>query len=431
MKDYWRALEERIDSPEFQAELRAEFPAGADQLDRGISRRSFVRLLGASMALAGIGGCFRRPREPILPYVHRPEDVTPGQPLHYATAMLLGGYATGLLVESHAGRPTKIEGNPDHPASLGAAGVFQQASLLELYDPHRARTITRRGRRANAAALARLLDPSAIARRAGARGHGLHLLLEPTSSPLIGRQLDRILERFPAAQIHWYAPLASRTQLDATAAAFGRALQPIYQPAAAEVIAVFEDDIFGAGPFHLRYAREFAGGRRLTAPGDSMNRLYVAEGRPTITGGIADHRLPSRPSRMPLLLPALLNRLRGSGASDPALTEPEQRWIEALARDLQAHRGAALVIAGEMLPPEAQALAHLATAALDGAGHVVRYIDPVLLPGATRPGLGSLVNAMQQGDIETLIVVDGNPVYTAPADIDFSAALTKVPNSVH
>ena len=146
-RDYWRGLDELLKTPEFAAAVRREFPAGADQLEAGgMSRRGFLQLLGASLALAGVTGCVKRPREPILPYVRQPAGVTPGVPLHYATAMTLGGYGTGLLVESHAGRPTKIEGNPDHPASLGSAGVFEQASLLQLYDPHRARRIRWKGR---------------------------------------------------------------------------------------------------------------------------------------------------------------------------------------------------------------------------------------------------------------------------------------------
>jgi len=178
---YWRALESALAAPEHRAALAREFPELADTPPGALGRRDFVRLLGASLALAGLGGCVRRPHDPILPYVGHPARSAPTATRHYATSMTLDGYATGLLVESHTGRPTKIEGNPDHPASLGAAGVFEQASLLGLYDPHRARTVRASGRRSSWEALLAALAEPAMRRAAGARGAGLHLLLEPTT----------------------------------------------------------------------------------------------------------------------------------------------------------------------------------------------------------------------------------------------------------
>ena len=427
-RDYWRGLDELLQTPEFAAAVRREFPAGADQLEAGgMSRRGFLQLLGASLALAGVTGCVKRPREPILPYVRQPPGVTPGVPLHYATAMTLGGYGTGLLVESHAGRPTKIEGNPDHPASLGSAGVFEQASLLQLYDPHRARRIRRKGRPETWAALAATLAPGRMAQQVGARGAGLHLLLEPSSSPLLGAMLDRVRTRYPDATVHWYAPLASSTAQEGTAALFGRALQPICDPSAAAVIAAFDADFLGSGPFHLRYARRFADRRRLSSPVGAMNRLYAAEGAPSVTGTMADHRLPVRPGLVPRLLAALLARLR-PGTTAPELPPEYARWIAALAEDLLSHRGEALVVVGDRQPADAHLLAAAINESLGGGG-TINYLPPQLLsPGGD---LGALTDAISAGGVHTLVILNGNPVYSAPPEYRVAEALAAVPQSVH
>jgi molybdopterin-containing oxidoreductase family iron-sulfur binding subunit len=254
-----------------------EFPAGAAEQPSELSRRGFVKLLGASMALAGLDGCTRMPAEKILPYVHQPPEAMPSTALHYATTMVLDGYGTGLLVESHEGRPTKIEGNPDHPASLGAAGVWEQASVLQLYDPDRGRAVRdASGRASTWAAFAAAFSPSALRQRVGARGAGLRLLLEPTSSPLTADLLARVRTVYPDAGVHFYAPFAAHNAARAVDAG-GKAVVPQYDLTKAAVILALDADILGSMPFHLRYARQFADGRRLAQTTDAMNRLYVAE----------------------------------------------------------------------------------------------------------------------------------------------------------
>jgi MoCo/4Fe-4S cofactor protein with predicted Tat translocation signal len=442
---WWRDLDEALDTPEFREALAREFPAGAAALPEGLTRRSFVRLLGASIALAGIGGCFERPRERILPYVSDQPESTPGLGRHYATSMTLGGYATGLLVESHAGRPTKIEGNPDHPASLGAAGVYEQGSILQLYDPQRARG-ARIGRAGTGwPDVAALLSPERLEPVVGRRGTGLRLLLEPSASPLVAELLGRVGERYPEAQAHFYSPLDSRESDHASVAAFGRALRPLYSFRSADVVLALDADFLAGLPFSLRYARDFADRRRIAAPTDAMNRLYVVEPGLSVTGGIADHRLRARAVDVEPLARAVLRgvlAIRGGHVLPPAVASavgdgepaetPHRGWIEALARDLAAHAGRTIVIAGERQPARVHLIAHLLNAALGNVGRTVRYIDaPILEAGAPSHDLPALIAAMRGGAVRALVVFDGNPLYAAPADLDIAAAFRRVPRTVY
>jgi MoCo/4Fe-4S cofactor protein with predicted Tat translocation signal len=424
---YWRDLEQLLGEPETAEALSGEFPRGADLPPDWMGRRNFVKLLGASLALAGIGGCVSRPRERILPYVTPPSEPAPALAEHYATAMVLEGYATGLLVESHAGRPTKIEGNPDHPASLGAAGVFEQASLLGLYDPQRARTVRSGGRRSTWAAFRAAIGDAEIRRRTGARGSGLHLLVEPDASSLQAWLLHRVRERYPDAHIHFYAPLASDAERVGTTSAFGRAVQPVYDLSEADVILAVGADFLSAAPFHLRYARDFARRRRIAAPADGMNRLYAIETALTVTGGMADHRLRARPGEVPSILAAIAAQVAASPPA-PAAGEADG-WAHAVAVDLVAHPGRSAVIVGPRQPAVAHALAHALNLALDNVGRTVRYIEPPLSPADPGTGIGPLADAMRAGEASCVLVLGGNPVYTAPADLDFGRLLERVPSS--
>jgi Fe-S-cluster-containing dehydrogenase component len=407
-----------------------------------MTRRSFVRLLGAGAAMAGVGACFDRPRERILPYASRPPELTPGVPLHYATSMVLDGFGTGLLVESREGRPVKIEGNPDHPASLGAAGVFQQASLLQLYDPGRARAVFHRGKPARWPALRAALAPTRIESRAGARGAGLRVLLEPTSSPLMAELLDRFRERYPEAGVHFYAPLDGGGELRGTELLFGQPLQPVYDLRDADVIAAFDADLFGDGPFHLRYARD-ASARRRPSDAPSMSRLYVAETVPSATGTLADHRLAVSPSAIEPLLGGLLAAVARLGRRAPGMTESalerlaagapaEARpWILALTEDLVASGRRCVVAVGRRQSTRAHALGCLLNEALAGREGPVCYIrTPLAGYGRGVTDLQRLVEAMRAGAVRELIVLEGNPVYSAPADLEFAAAMGRVAETI-
>ncbi|MGN6393812.1 MAG: 4Fe-4S dicluster domain-containing protein [Gemmatimonadales bacterium] len=427
-QDYRRRLEADFDLPhDAPPDLRFATAPGE------LGRRDFVRLLGASLALAGLSGCVRRPREPILPYVTRPSGATPTAARHYATSMTLDGYATGLLVESHTGRPTKIEGNPDHPASLGAAGVFEQASLLGLYDPQRARTVRLAGRRSGWPALTAALDAGAIRKAAGARGAGLHILLEPTASPLVHELLAGVRARYPDARVHWDAPLAGEAHAGTTSA-FGRPAQPVYDFTAADVVVSLDADMLGPMPFGLRYAHDFAASRRIASPSDRMSRLYVIETAPSVTGGSADHRLAVRPSEIPALAAALAVRLApatGLDVTPSAAPAYHAGWLDAVAGDLLAHRGASALVAGERQPAAVHAIVHLLNLALGNVGHTVRYIEPPIPPAEPDTGLDALAEVARGGGVGWLVILDGNPVYTAAAALNFATLLERLPNSVY
>jgi molybdopterin-containing oxidoreductase family iron-sulfur binding subunit len=418
------------------SEPRTEYWRTLAQETSALDRREFVRLLGASLALAGLEGCVRRPREPILPYVGRPGEPLATEVRHYATSMTLDGYATGLLVESQGGRPTKVEGNPQHPASLGAAGVFEQASLLGLYDPQRARSVHRDGRRSSWSALRAALAEPGLRRAAGARGAGLHLLLEPTASPFLLGLVARVRERWPECQVHRDTALMADGARAGTTALFGRPAQPVYDLTAARVLLTIEADLLGPVPFGLRYAHDYAQGRRLGAPGDEPSRLYAVETAPGITGGAADHRLSLRPSGFPGFVAALAVRVADRlGVPAPVaaggLPAEQARWADAVAADLAAHRTASAIAAGERQPAEVHALVHWLNLALGNEGRTVRYIEPPIPAGDAGTGLRPLAEAMRAGQVACLIALEGNPAYTAPPALDVAGGLRRTPLTVY
>jgi molybdopterin-containing oxidoreductase family iron-sulfur binding subunit len=410
----------------------AEFPPGVSERPDELSRRGFVKLLGASMALAGLDGCTRMPAEKILPYVHQPPEAMPEQTLHYATTMLLDGYGTGLLVESHEGRPTKVEGNPDHPASLGAAGVWEQASVLQLYDPDRARAVREARRASTWAAFATAFAPDALRRRVGARGAGLRLLLAPTSSPLEAELIARLRTLYPDAGVHFYAPFAGHNGSRAFDAG-GRAIVPQYDLSTAAVILALDADVFGSMPFRLRYARQFADGRRLARSTDAMNRLYVAEASRSVTGTSADHRIRVAPRVLPLFARAIASRV-APGASGAAADVPgiPTTWLDAIARDLRANAGRSVVVAGPRSAAEVQAAAHVINEALGNIGRTVWYTEsPLLGAGDEASGIAPLVEALRAKQVDTLICAGGNPVYTTPGELDVAALVRATPNTAY
>ena len=413
-----------------------------------VGRRDFLKMVGAGVALAGVTGCVTEPRRSILPYTMRPPEVTPGNPLYYATTMPLDGYGIGLLVASREGRPTKVEGNPDHPASLGAAGVYEQASILQLYDPNRARQLTYQGGVRSVRDFVRAFGPqSTSAFGTPGNGEGLHLLLEPTSSPLTASLIARVREAYPAAGFTFYSPLSSSSELDAARNVFGRPLQPVYDLRAADIIVALDADLLDEGPFSLRYAREFADRRRLEEPSAGMNRLYVAEAGFTSTGVLADHRLRVRSTEVAEVAAALLELVRGGsvGATEGAApmggaVVGEGRgaqwrgneWVRAAARDLAAHAGRSLIMAGARQPPRVHELAIALNAILGNIGRTIRYIDPVLVDvGLPTHSPVPLVEALRAGAVRTLVIVGGNPVYDMPADFEFGELLRRVPERVY
>jgi MoCo/4Fe-4S cofactor protein with predicted Tat translocation signal len=417
-KQYWRTLEELSGDPEFTELLHREFPRQApSEWDEGVDRRDFLKLMAASLAFAGLSGCGRTPEQVVVPYVKQPEGLTLGRPQFYATAMPLGADAVGLLVESHEGRPTKIEGNPDHPSSLGATNVFAQASVLNLYDPDRAQTVTKYGEIQTWS----LFIESAQAIAAGMKatnGAGFRILTGLTTSPTLAAQIQSLLTLFPKAKWHQWEPAVGDGAREGAKLAFGSYLNTVYRPEKADVILSLDSDFLGSGAGHIRYAREFSRRRKLNGPDDTMNRLYVVEPTPSVTGATADHRLPLRASELELFARALAAKLGlgGSGAT-PASAE---KWLDAVAKDLQKHKGTSLVVAGEHQPAEVHALAHAINAALGNVGTTLYYTESVEAhPVNNLDSFRDLCADIDAGKVETLLIVGVNPVYTAPHDFDF------------
>jgi MoCo/4Fe-4S cofactor protein with predicted Tat translocation signal len=430
-RHYWRSLAEEAGTKEFRDSLAGEFRNPAPPWDDWVSRRSFVKLMGASVALAGLSACTREPIREIVPYVKRPEELIPGQPLHYATAMPLNGFAVGLLVESHEGHPTKIEGNPHHPASLGATGIFQQAALLDLYDPDRSQSVTNAGEVSNFPRFMAALN-LALADQRQNHGTGLRILTQSITSPTLVGQLEQLLREFPAARWHQYQPLARDNTFEAARQVFGRPVETRHHFDRAQVIVSLDADFLFQHPFYLAYTRQFADGRRATAQKPEVNRLYAVEPTPTITGSVADHRLAVSPMVVEKIAFALAAEL-GMAVQAPADLPTEHRqWVSAVAQDLRQHQGSSVIIAGEPQPLSVHVLAHLLNDRLGNVNHTVEYSSSAEKHWINqRESLADLVKDMEAGRVECLIILGGNPVFDAPVDLKFKDQMARVKFSVH
>jgi MoCo/4Fe-4S cofactor protein with predicted Tat translocation signal len=430
---YWRSLEELAEDDGFRRLVAKQFPNEAESLLDPVNRRRFLQLMGASLALAGLGACTRQPREEIVPYVRQPEQIVPGKPLYFATAAIHAGYATGILVESHMGRPTKVEGNPDHPASLGATDVFAQASVLDLYDPDRSQVTTHLARIRPWGGLAATLQVAvgAIRSRGGA---GLRILSGAVTSPTLAGQIQSLLRELPEARWHRWEPISPDARRIGAKRAFGSYVDSQLRLDRADVVLALESDFLADGPGSLRYARDFGARRRaslaLGTTGRRPIRLYAAESAPTTTGASADHRLPLRAAEVEGFARAVAGKLgiaAGSGISGEA-----GRFAEAVAADLAAHRGRALVVAGDGASATVHALAHAMNATLGAIGETVVHTDPVEAdPVEHLVSIRSLAEDMEAGAVDLLVVLEGNPVYDAPADLRFAERLQKVGLRVH
>jgi MoCo/4Fe-4S cofactor protein with predicted Tat translocation signal len=427
---FWRTLDELADDPSFRERLYNEFPSEIETITDETSRRTFMKLMGASIALAGLTACTREPEEKIVAYVRQPEEIIPGKPLFYATTMSLGASATGVLVESHEGRPTKIEGNPLHPESLGAADVFAQAAILGLYDPDRAKTLTNLGEiRPWSAFLG--MTRAALTAQQPLKGSGIRILTQTVISPTLAAQLRDLLQRFPSAKWHQWDPAGMSNTRAGARLAFDDNVVPMYRFDRADVVVSLDSDFLGCGPGSLAYARAFAS-RRRPEDVERMNRLYTIETMPTSTGSRADYRFPVRPSAIPDIARALAGALGAFPAGTINLADGWPQRITAIANDLRAHRGTGLVVVGESEPPFVHALAHAMNQALGNAGNTVLYIPAGDMPAVDEvESLKDLTADMEAGHVDLLIILGGNPVYTAPVDVPFAKAMGKVQTRVH
>jgi molybdopterin-containing oxidoreductase family iron-sulfur binding subunit len=427
-REFWRTLDELADDPAFRERLHDEFPSAVEAITDPIERRTFLKVMGASIALAGVTACTRQPAETIVPYVRQPEEMIPGRPVFYATAMTLGGAGTGLLVESHEGRPTKIEGNPDHPASRGATDVFAQAAILDLYDPDRARALTNLGEIRPWADFLGTMR-TVLAAQQPLEGAGLRILTESVSSPTLAAQIQELQQRLPQARWHRWDQAGRANAHAGARLAFGDVVDVQYKFDQADVIVALDDDFLGSGAGCLRYARDFASRRRPEQP-ERMSRLYAIESMPTLTGSKADHRFALRPGAVPGAAVALARAVGVAGL--PELEAIEGVNIPAIAKDLSDHLGASLVLVGHGQPPEVHALAHAMNSALGNVGRTVVYTDPVeSSPVHHLESLRELTADMNAGKVDVLLIIGGNPVYSSPVDLGFGEALERVPLRVH
>jgi molybdopterin-containing oxidoreductase family iron-sulfur binding subunit len=430
---YWRSLAQLEDRPESRAFIEREFPEGASELPEGVTRRDMVMLLGASLSLAGVAGC-RRPVEEIVPYVTPPEEVVPGVPRYYATTMPFRRSGYGLIVESHEGRPTKIEGNPRHPSTLGASSGRIQASVLGLYDPDRSQSVRLKEETKSWSDFVTAWGQLAQAHGADG-GAGLGVVSESFASPTLARLASEFRARYPRATWATYEAISEENRLAGLRSAMGRDVDLMLRIDQASVILALDADPLLTDPEMIRHARGFADGRREGTAGRTMNRLYAVEGVYSLTGAMADHRLRLGSRQIAPFLAALAARLAApaTGAASPAgvgVAGVDPRWIDALAKDLLANRGRGLIVAGDRQPAAVHAAVCALNTLLGNTGRTVTYFETrdAALPSVS--SLTSLVSAMRAGTIQTLVVLGGNPVFDAPADLDFASAMAKVPQSI-
>lgn len=427
-KQYWRSLDELADSPKFHDWLHREFPENASEMLDGSSRRTLLKLMAASFGLAGLTAC-RRPVERILPNALGVEGYIPGKAMFYATAYTQNGVASGVLVECHDGRPTKVEGNPKHPYSLGASSALAQGSLLSLYDPDRAKHVTEGGRKSTwdaflKTAKAKLAVPG--------DGTGVRFLAEPASSPSLAAVKKHVLAKFPQAKWVEYEPLNRDEMIAGAQLAFGQPLETHYRFDKADVILALDYDFLGLDEPTVLPIKQFSKKRRVDEPKDTMNRLYAVEASYTITGAMADHRLRARVADVGRVASALAKEL-GVGGELKVLQGGDaahQKWIATAAKDLKSHAGKSLVVAGPKQPAAVHALVHLINKQLGNLGETVTFTKVESFQPQV-PALKELAAEMAGNKVRTLVILGGNPAFTAPADLDFGANMKRVELSVY
>jgi len=428
--EFWRSLEELAGKPEFREMMHREFPKGASEWIDAVSRRGFLKLMGSSLALAGMTACTRQPFEPIVPYVRQPEELVPGRPQFYATAFTLGGYATPLLVTSREFRPIKIEGNDKHQASLGGTDIYAQASILDMYDPDRSQNIFRMGEISSWGTLVSELKGALNAQNA-VKGGGIRILSRSFSSPTLADQMQQFQKAFPEAKWHFWEPVNRDNVYEGARMAFGQPVETVYDFSKADVIVSLDADFLSAGfPGVTRYARDFAS--RRDPDSEKMSRLYVIESTPSATGAKAEHRLAVNASAIAGLIAGIQEGVNKSTFFHSPDSSTE--FLQALTADLGGNRGASVVIPGDHQPPVVHALAHAINERLGNVGKTVFYTDPVLAGTASQnDSLQDLVSDMRAGKVDMLIILGGNPVYDAPADFGFRDALknSNIPIRVH
>ena len=442
---YWRSLDQLADTPEFREFLHREFPQGASELSNGMDRRRFLTLMSASVALAGLASGCRRPVEHILPASKVSELTLAGEAQYYATIMDFGGQALGLVVRSNDGRPTKIEGNPAHPSSLGAAHAYAQASVLDVYDPDRSQTVRKDGKpvltkdsKGNDKDTGwqefTKFAKDHFEKLKGSQGAGLRFLSESSSSPSLREVKDFVLKTFPQAKWHTWDAISQDNVLQGAQLAFGQPVHTHYAFDKADVVLAVDSDFLALDPQSVSNTKKFSKKRHISGTAGEMNRLYAVESHFSVTGAMADHRLRLQSSRIGSLLAAVAKKLNVTAPGIDALAAKfrgDQKWVDAVARDLEKNKGKSAVVVGARQPAAVHALGHLINQAL-GNTEAVRYTQAF---GSTVESsvasIRDLAQAMDGGQVSTLVILGGNPAYTAPADLAFGDKLKKVATRLH
>lgn len=414
---YWRSLNELSGSAEFIDWKTHEFPEKAADLLDPVSRRSFMKVVGASVALAGVSACVKQPEEKIIPYVKQPEQLVPGNALFFATSTIHNGLAKGVLVESHEGRPTRVQGNPDHPSSLGAADIFMQAEILQLYDPDRSQVVHHKGEASSWGQFQTALETT-LARLPG--GRGLRFLSAPTSSPTQIEQIEQILAKYPDARWYTYDP----------APAIVDESYDLYDLSKADTIVSLDADLFALHPDNLKNSRDFATRRDPENSGVTPSRLYVAESSPTPTGSIADHRLAVRSTDIWLIASAIAAGVGAGSAASGALPKGADTFVAAIVDDLKKSNGNAVVAVGNHQPAAVRALVAQINQTV-GSGTTRQATSPLYQTGNEFEGIRELVAEINQKAVSTLFILGCNPIYDAPADLEFAKAIESVALRIH
>src|ERR1035437_3741657 len=417
-KKYWRSVDELANTPEFQAAVEKEFPGSPHAWGDEVSRRGFLKFMGASAALAGLAGCTKQPDEPIYPYVKQPEDLVLGKPNYFASAHPFVTGAVPTLVKSDQFRPIKVDGNPEHAYNQGSSDVFTQGTLLDLYDPDRSQRTTYMGEGREWTEFAQKLRAAVAASKDGT---GIYFLSSTITSPTVARQWKAVQSAYPKAKLVQYDPAVAGTVL-----AGGSSVQ--YALGDADVIVSLDADFLSGAAFpgFHKLTREYALRRKKP---ETLNRLYAVESTPTTTGMKAEHRLGLRASEIPAFAAALAQSVGASGVQAPSYswTDEQQKFLAALAKDLKAHSGKSAVIPGIYQDPSVAALALAMNTALGNVGKTVLVSDEPMnpLPADQIGDFKALVADLNAGKVDWLVILNANPIYSAPADMDFATAFNK------
>lgn len=418
---HWRTLEQLADDPSFVARAGQEFPGLAKALASPNDRRRVLKLMAAAFAMGGLGGCdVGAPGGTLIPAVRIPPNIIPGLPDFYSTAHVLDGYASGVVVKHQMGRPIKVEGNPGHPASLGATDAIAQAQVLDFYDPDRAWAIAEHGLPADRQRMLTALAAQRV-RIANNRGAGFRVLTGTVASPTLAGQLDALLTRYPEARWHQWDPVSRDNIWKGAGLAYGQPVEAVPKLDSADVVLAIDSDLLSSAPGHLRFARDFASRRNPTRT-QKMLRLYAVEPTPSLTGSVADHRFIAGPRELHEIITALAAGILQQSPPSAGLD-----WVSKVVADLTANTGRALVHLGPNQPPEVHALVHAINNKLGAIGTTLDLIAPVIhSPIDQAASLNNLVEDMHAGKVSTLLIIDGNPAYTAPGTLGFTEALRRV-----